>query len=334
MPYRPYRSDRRAKRRRWLLIILTTLVVIAAIAYLVSRETEQRSAVEFLAAADQSADLHADAAAELEGTLGAIGVITQQELMDRLDDVLATATQANDLLAVEIPASVAEPFGAIVTASGAWVTGVTDLQTAIDRMVSRDIGEEAVTQLRTALDMLRVGDLAYALFLGSVGEPAEGATAVTFPSVTYINPDAQNPLLYHPLTLALKIGSSYELAPRHDISVLGQFEPEPVGDRGGVPLVPYSETISLTAVVTNTGNEEESAVEVILEVFDADLDTTETFTLSIATLTPGGSASVTFADLPIVPGSLYQVTLTATIPDDGRPDDNVWMTSLIRNEEA
>lgn len=334
MPYRPYRSDRRLKRRRWLLIILTTLVVIAAIAYLVSRETEQRSAVEFLAAADQSADLHAEAAAELEGALASIGVVTKQEFSDRLTTVVENATQANDLLTVEIPASVAAPYGAIVTASNAWVTGVTDLQTAIDRMMNRDIGDEAVTQLRTALDMLRVGDLAYGLFLDSVAEPIEGATAVSFSPVKYIDPEAQNPLLYHPLTLALKIGSSYELAPRHDISVIGQFEPEPVGDRGGVPLVPYSETISLTAVVTNAGNEEEADFDVVLEIFDADLDTTETFTLPIATLSPGGSASVTFADLPITPGSLYQVTLTATIPDDGRPEDNVWMTSLIRNEET
>ena len=73
MPYRPYRSDRRFRRRRWLLIILTTLVVIAAIAYLVSRETEQRSAVEFLAAADQASDMHADAAADLEATPASIG---------------------------------------------------------------------------------------------------------------------------------------------------------------------------------------------------------------------------------------------------------------------
>jgi hypothetical protein len=334
MPYRPYRSDRRSKRRRWLLIILTTLVVIAAIAYLVSRETEQRSAVEFLAAADQSGDLHADAAEELQGTLGSIGIISQQELGERLASVVATANEANDLLAVEISPSVARPYGSIVTASDAWVTGVTELEGAIDRMVNRDIGDEAVTQLSTALDTLRVGDLAYSMFLESVQEPIEGASAVTFASVMYIDPDAQDPSLYDPLTLALKIASSYELAPRHDISIIGQFEPEPVGERGGVPLVPFSETIDLTAVVTNAGNEEETNVEITLEVFDADTDTTDTFSQSIATLPPSGSASVTFVDLPIVPGSLYQVTLTATIVGDGRPEDNTWMMSMIRNEAS
>ena len=334
MPYRPYRSDRRFKRRRWLLIILTTLVVIAAIAYLVSRETEQRSVVEFLAAADQSSDLHAEASANLEGALGSIGVVSKQELADRLSAVVATATQANDLLDVEVPLAVAEPYGAIRTASRAWVAGVSDLEAVIVRMVNGDIGDDAVKQLRTALNLLRVGDLSYGLFFELVQTPIDGAATVTFDLVTYINPDAQDPLLYDPVTLALRIGTSYELAPRHDISITGQFEPEPVGDRVGVPLLPYSDTVSLMAIATNAGNEDETDVEISLELFDSETGTTQTYTQTIATLPPSGSASVTFADLEMTPGSLYQVTLTATISNDGRPEDNVWMMSVIRNEES
>ena len=334
MSYRPYRTDRRMKRRRWLLIILTTLVVIAGIAYLVSRETEQRSAVEFLAAADQSADLHAEASKQLKAALESIGTVSQEQLKAKLSSVLENATAANDLLDMEVPSSVAEPFGTITTASQAWVTGVTDVNAAIDLMVNRDIGEEAVTLLKKGLDMLRAGDVAYTLFLRTVEDPIPGTSAMTFPSVAYILPSPDNPLLYDPLTIALTIGTSYEIAPRHDVGVVGQFEPEPVGDRAGVPLIPYSETISLTAIVTNSGNEVVTDINVTLDLFDSDSGTTAKFDRTIASVNPGGSASVIFADLPITPGGLYQATLTATIPEDGRPDDNVWMMTLIRNEES
>ncbi len=334
MPYRPYRSDRRSKRRRWLLIILTTLVVITAIAYLVSRETQQRSAVEFLAAADQASDLHEAASAELESTLSSIGVLSLQELTDRLASVMAKATEADELLDVEVPPSVAAPYGSIRTASSAWVTGVTDLNGAIATMIGGDIGDEAVAALRGAIDTLRAGDVAYSVFLETVEEPIEGAGAVTFDSVTYINPDAQDPLLYDPLNLAIRVATSYELSPHHDISVVGQFEPEPVGDRGGIPLVPFSDVISLTAIVTNLGNEAETDITVNLEVFDSTTNTTDTQTQTIAVLDPNGSGSVVFADLDITPGNLYQVKLTATILDEGRPDDNVWVMSFIRNGDS
>lgn len=314
--------------------MLTTALVIAAIAYLVSRETEQRSAVEFFAAADQSSDLHADASADLESTLGSIGLITRQELTERLAGVVETAVAANALLAVDPPVVAAEAYGTMTTASDAWVSGVTGLEAAVARIVDGDIGAEAVGLLGESLDLLRAGDVAYDLFLTAVEDPIEGAAVVTFDRVTYINPDAQDPTLYDPTTLALKIGVSYELAPRHDVSVIGQFDPEPVGDRVGVPLVPYSDTISLMAVVTNSGNEAESDVEVVLEVFDSTTSTTETYSRTIAALDPSGSASITFADLDLTPGSLYQVTLIATIADDGRPDDNTWIMSVIRNEES
>ncbi len=47
MAYRAYRSDRGFRRRRWLLILVSFVAIISVIAFLVSRQTEQRGAVEF-----------------------------------------------------------------------------------------------------------------------------------------------------------------------------------------------------------------------------------------------------------------------------------------------
>jgi hypothetical protein len=43
---------------------------------------------------------------------------------------------------------------------------------------------------------------------------------------------------------------------------------------------------------------------------------------------------VTFTDLDIEPGRLYQLKLTVTITEDSRPDDDIWKITFIRNEES
>ena len=73
MAYRAYEPARRNRRRRWLLIVLTLVAVIAAIAFLVSRQTEQRGTVEFYAAADSSSMLHDSASDTLNAALERIG---------------------------------------------------------------------------------------------------------------------------------------------------------------------------------------------------------------------------------------------------------------------
>ena len=114
----------------------------------------------------------------------------------------------------------------------------------------------------------------------------------------------------------------------------GQLVPEPVGDRVGIPLVPYSDSVALTAVVSNTGNDVETTVAVELEVLNADTDERVTLKKTVVDLPGGGSSSVTFADLRVDPGNLYQLKLTVTIPEDSRPDDDIWKITFIRNEES
>ena len=333
MPYRPYRSDRRHRRRRWLLIVLTAIAVITVIAYLVSRDTEKRSAGEFFAAADQATDLHREASADLEGALASIGVTSKPELEARLTRIVTMATSADELLDVDPPVTASASYATMSTASAAWLAGVTGLRTELVGLMNNGADDEAVARIRSAVQLLGVGDVAYAQFLESVEDSrVEGLGAVTFEPVIYVNREAQDPLLYDPLNLALRINSSYELAPRHDVGVVGQTEPEPVGDRGGVPLVPFSEAFGVTAIVTNNGNEVESALSVELEVLNAGTSESSTLKLSIDQIDPGASASITFFDVQIDPGTLYQLKLTVTIPEDGKPDNNTWV--MIRTEES
>ena len=78
----------------------------------------------------------------------------------------------------------------------------------------------------------------------------------------------------------------------------------------------------------------EPGVLVELEVLNADTNDRVTLTETIVDLEGGGSSSVTFANLDIEPGGLYQLKLTVTITEDSRPDDDIWKITFIRNEES
>ncbi len=333
MPYRPYRSERRHRLRRWLLIALSVAVAVTLIALLVSRDTDQRTSSEFYAAADDAARLHSEAADELEGTLSAIGVASRPDFEARLERLTEKVAEAEALLDVAVVPTVAEMYGAISTASSLWASGIDDLTESMAAILEGTAGDNASFRIRDAMDKLRSGDAAYAMFLELVSDPDVDTGSASFEPVNYVRPDAQDPLLYDPLTITIRLVSAYSLAPHDDVAVLGQFDPEPVGDRAGVPLLPFTTSVTLNAIVTNAGNEDASTVTVELTILNADTNETETVTQTVADLPAGGSTTVPFADLVLNPGDLYQMKLVVGIPEDSRPEDNEWIMTVIQNEE-
>jgi len=332
MAYRAYRSDRRFRRRRWLLILISVVAIISLIAFLLSRQTEQRDTVEFFGAADESSNLHTKASVELESALASIGTIDRQELTRRLQAVSDTAAEANALLDVDVPPTIGASYGTMTTASGTWTVGSADVSTTIVEIMDGVLVEGAQGQLEAALDLLRVGDASYVLFLDSLLATPSDAEIPVFTSVTYINPDAQ-PLLYDAQSLVLRIQTSYDLSPHHDVAVSGMTVPAPVGESGGIPVVPFSQVLDVQAVVSNVGNEDEPTVAVDLELFSIETGSTVSASQTIVDLAAGSSTSVTFVDVSVTPGGLYQVRVTVTIPDDIDLDNNVWeMTFIWRSE--
>jgi hypothetical protein len=333
MAYRAYRSDRRFRRRRWLLIVVSLVSIVAVVAFLVSRQTEQRGTVEFFAAADESSDLHTNASAELESALASIGLVDRQDLTRRLQSVADTAAEADGLLGTDVPSSIGASYGTMTTASASWTEGASDVSATIVAIMDGVLVEGAQKQLQTALDQLRVGDAAYTLFLGSLSEVPDDNDVLDFVSIRYINPDAQ-PLLYDAQTLVLRITSSYVLSPHRDVAVSGTTIPEPVGESGGIPVVPFSATIDVQAVISNVGNEDEPSIAVSLEVFDIDTGAVVTDSQTVTDLAAESSTTVVFSNVDIAPGGLYQVKVTTTIDEDIDPDNDGWEMTFIWRAES
>jgi len=334
MTYRAYRPDRRFRRRRWLLIIVTLIAVVASIAFLVTRQTEQRGTVEFFAAADQVTEIHSTAAAELESAIGAIGVTERQDLLSRFQRISRLATQAHALLDVEVPLTVAESYGSLSTASVSWLTGVTQVERLMVVLMDGGAADIATSELSAAFDELRAGDSAYELFLASLIEPVEDVDTSSFGPISYVNSSPADPVLYDALNIVIRVSSSYDLAPHYNVGVTGQLEPLPVSDRGGTPLVPFSDTFGVTAVITNTGNETAVEVTVVLEILNAIADEVQTLVEVVPEIGGGSASSISFADLSVTPGDLYQVKLLVTIEEDNRPEDDTWTMTFIRNEDS
>lgn len=304
------------------------------IAYLASRQTEQRGAVEFFAVADESLVLHTQAAAELESALSSIGVVERQDLVRRLQNVADTSAEANSRIDLDVPTSIGAAYGTMTTAASSWQDGAEKLNTTIIAIMDGVLVEGATEQLQAALDLLRVGDSSFSLFLGTLASAPEDVDVPAFTSVAYINSDAQDPLLYNAQALVLRLQTSYDLRPRRDVGVTAVTSPKAVGESGGLPVVPFAEAFDVQAIVTSFGNLDETTVDVTLNLFNIDTGETSQVSQQLTDLAAGTSTTVTFADVGITPGGLYQATLTVTIEDDIDPANNVWDMTFIWRDES
>jgi hypothetical protein len=335
MAYRAYQPERRQKWRRRFLIVLTLIAAIVIVAFLVSRQTEQRGTVEFFAAADESSMLHAEASASLEATLSQIGpLLTRPEVTRRLSDVTAKAAVADALLAMEIPSSIGNIYGPMATASSSWAAGAAEIERVILAIMDGELIEGPDRAMQEAIDLLRVGDTAHVLFRESLAEAPEDVVVPEIETVTYVNPAPSDPVVFDALLVSLRVSAAYNLTPIHDVGVQGMIDPEPVGDRDGIPLVPFGDALSIQAVVTNVGNESQTGVEVALELVSADSGEAHNDSVTVAELDAFASTTVAFSDLPVQPGGLFQATVTVTIVDDNNADNDQWTSTFEWNGES
>jgi hypothetical protein len=336
MAYSPYQSQRRPRSRRWLLIALSLTVVVVLIVLLASRQTDQRGTVEFFGAAEEAAVLQESAAQTFGQAIASIGVMTRQDLTQRLDTVVEKTAEAEDLVtAVEnIPSDIGSSYGTMLTASTSWVNGAQQIERVIVGIMDGEIVETAVPDTQAALDVLGVGDTGYGLYLESLAAMDEPLDASEFPSIRFVDPDPNDPGRYSATSLVLRIQAAYGLAPHHDVSISGSTEPGAVGDRDGIPVVPFGDSISIIALVTNEGNEPESGVAIALTVVNVDTGDVVSRSEVVSQLDVGTSTTIRFDTIDIDPGGLYQANLTAKINDDIDPTNNDWTMTFFWNADS
>jgi hypothetical protein len=226
---------------------------------------------------------------------------------------------------------VAEMHGFLSVAASAWRDGLLALGDGVVAVMDQPDDEtEAPGVFIDALDILRIGDFAYARFLGAGAGLDPEMALPQFPQIAYVGGD--DPLDVS--TLASRLRLRLSLAERRDVEVTANTLPEPTGERNGVAVMPFAPTFDVTAIVTNSGNVVQEEIVVTLEL-SRDGSDVEPFAERriIPALDPATSVSVEFLSLEVDPGALYTLDVSASIPQDADIDNNVWQLVFATNSE-
>ncbi|GMQ84596.1 MAG: hypothetical protein BMS9Abin07_0160 [Acidimicrobiia bacterium] len=330
MAYSSFPPVRRSRRRRWLLAALVAAVVVGLILFAVQRRTEARGIADYFAVTEAAVEQQSQAALEFEATFGSLAGMDRPELMRRIEDMHAAATEARLAIdSVVVPASAAEANGYLVVATRSWEGALA----LLDPAVMAVLDDDETSALDEALVLLRVGDTAYAEFLARVAAFDDSIASGDFERVVFVDPEGLFRL--DTTTIGTRLRSVYQLGEHRNISITAVTDPEPVGERNNVPIVALSESFLVQAVVANEGNEAEEQISVTLELIATGRDALPiVITQTVATLEPGEARTLMFDGIELVPGGLYELVIRATTSQDEPLDDNAWRMVFYRNEDA
>ncbi len=334
MAYSPYPPVRRQQRRRWLSALLIGLIIVAILVLAVRRRSEARGVADYLAVAHDVATTEAETASELETMFATITDIERPEVMRRLEALRASSEAAAEELAlVAVPAVAGETNGYLVAAVSSWNSAIDILDDAIILILDEPAEAGGTDLLQESFDYLRIGDLSYERFLESAGNLDDAVPVGELDVVAFAGGDRAG--LFDAPLVALRLNSVYKLGELHDVAVTALTDPEPLGERNNVPVVPHAEQFIVQAVVANKGNEPEQQVSVDLELIPTGSEEgSVTIRQTVAELQPGQARTLVFDTLDLQPGGLYELVLTTGVDKDEDPENDSWRMVFYQNESA
>lgn len=318
-----YPTFRRRRRRRALVtVVLVAVVVIVAVAVALARSDRQASR-EYLDGAFDVVAGQNDLAARFGDLVDRLRELDRTVVTDRLDVLVADAgVLVEELGRLEVPGGGdlfrADSFLTIAAAS--WRDGLTGFRQAILTLSNDPLDETGRAQLEAALNDLNVGDAAYEEFQSTVRVIPEGeALAVPFPAVEYIPTTRVEDFTTEAIGKAMLQAPGLGVIVNVGIADI-RLEPGPTGERNGIPVVPVSDTLVAEATISNRGTVPVDTIVVNLTMVSNEGESYEE-SRNITRLEPGELTTVTFAELPVQGGRLYEIVFALGGTDDDPTDD-------------
>jgi len=188
--------------------------------------------------------------------------------------------------------------------------------------------EEARDLLRQGLTDLQVGDTAFAGFRRDLDEEDLTSLGLEFPTVAFV--PVEDGALFDAEDLARRLILAPGLTALENLAVADlRLDPEPVGERVGLPVVPVADSLNADVTVANRGTVRAVGITVVLELVTEEA-TVERFEQEVAVLEPGALTTVSFQGLPAAPGGLFEILVWLDREDDDPSDDRLSFT-FIRN---
>jgi len=328
-----YTPEMRRRRRRRTMIVLVVVGAISATAYGVTRALGEAEVTRaYLDIAYEVARGQALAADSLGEMVTEIEEFTRPRMLRTLEEMESRSDELATLLAAADPPPDLERADLwLQIAITAWRNGLSEARAGLLALASNPVDSDGAAALQRGLVDLRVGDRAYHGFMSEIADVDTTLLGGSFPSIAFVPTTSEN--LFDPVDLARRMFLTPELASVDDLAVADiHLEPSPVGVSGGLPVVPVSSSQSLEVTITNRGNESRTGIVVTLRLVSNDGEE-YTATQEIESLEGGAARSMTFADLPVKPGTRYQVTVSIPSDDDEADNDSTTFRFAV-NEDA
>lgn len=316
-------------------ILWPVLVVVAAILAVVASAAGEETRAEL----DYLSEMRAQAAAlskdgdTLKVVVSRLHRIDRDELNTAMDGIRENLAAGLDFVEQPPPTGELLPVRALYRASlTSWEQGISGYASAVLIAADDPRSETVIDMMANALAELRAGDTVY-LDLQTEYEAFEGFSqpVSALPPVEMM--PAQGPIVS---LSAAYVDSARNpnngLALRPGLSVSQVIsDPEWQVDPDEQAVVPATQSLSFSVVVTNTGNVVSIPETVVLTLVGGPEQ--ESRQSEIQPLQPGSQVTVRFDDLPVDPGTVYQVAAAVTVTgDDSDLDDNEIRVQFEVNE--
>jgi len=323
----------RSRKRRRTIIVATVVAVIFGVVYGVTQAQGEREVTRtYLDIAYQTASGGADASSTFVDLVVNLEDYNRTTLLATLGDLeMQTDTLATLLQTGDPPADLQRAHQFLEIATSSWRSGMSDTRSGLTTLSSNPLDEDAAAAVTRGLVDLQVGDRAYTGFLSEVADVDTTQLGGDFPQVVFV--PAANEALFDAGDLARRMFIAPGITPVDDIAVADlNLDPAPVGERDGLPVVPASATQSVTATISNRGNLGVTGITVNLRLLSNSGELYEDFR-DIGGLEGNAKTSVTFTELPVTPGTTYQVTVFVPGGDDDSDNDSLSFRFIVNPNE-
>lgn len=260
----------------------------------------------------------------LTGVISRLATISRVEFTTAMDGLIEDLDAAAEVLAEEPPNRAVLPVRALYRqAVNAWREGVSGMSVALLQAADNPNDPAPVDQLVVALSMLQVGDEVWAELLLDVETDDVPDPLRPFPEIAMTPTGGA----------ALDVALGYIGAARAETNTLGLrpgikvssllSDPEWHVDAQDQVVVPVTDQVVFSVVVTNVGNITTEAETLILTVGGGPEPVQ--LQLPVEPLAPERQVTLTFDPVTVEPGGVYEVVAEITVdtPDLDLTDNRI-----------
>ncbi len=337
LPPRPpvsYGPKVRRQRRRRSFIVYGVLGILLAIAVGVIRaagETELTRA--YLDLAFDVARTEEETALSFSSMILDIEDFNRASMVDRLERLEADTAELVDRLdSADPPEILVRGHLFLRIATTTWRSALSDARVGLMALADNPLDEDGLATLGRGLVDLRVGDSAYAGFLSELAGAGVDSTLQggNPPVVAFVPADQDT--LFEAKELARRLFLAPSLGPVQNVAVADlRLEPGSVGEQEGLPVLAITGDQRAEVTISNRGNLAAANIGIQLSLISNDGALWEA-RQEILLLEGGELITLVFSDLPVEPGTIYEVIVTSLFEDDEDEDNTFSMLFLVNAE--